>query len=102
MNNKDKVYQVVAAIPKGKVLCYSDVARLAGIKSPRWVGRYLHVNEDVNFVPCHRVVRKDGGVAEKFGSGGSKEHKRRLTKEGVRFAGNKVDMEKCGWKMNGK
>jgi methylated-DNA-protein-cysteine methyltransferase related protein len=99
MNSKDKVYQVVAAIPKGKVLCYSDVAKLAGIKSPRWVGRYLHVNEDVNFIPCHRVVRKDGMVAEKFGGGGREEHKRRLVREGVRLTGYRVDMGKCRWKL---
>jgi methylated-DNA-protein-cysteine methyltransferase related protein len=97
MNSKNRVYQVVAAIPKGKVLCYSDVAKLAGIKSPRWVGRYLHINEDTNLVPCHRVVSKNGMVAEKFGGGGSREHKKRLLREGVVLTGNRVDMEKCKW-----
>ena len=70
MNSKNRVYQVVAAIPKGKVLCYQDVAKLAGIKSPRWAGRYLHVNEDTNFIPCHRVVRKNVGGECKDHSGG--------------------------------
>lgn len=98
MDSKNRVYQVVAAIPKGKVLCYSDVASLAGIKSPRWVGRYLHANEDVNFIPCHRVVRKNGLVAEKFSGGGKQKHKKRLLKEGVKFTGDRVNMEKCKWK----
>lgn len=99
MNSKRKVYQVVAVIPKGKVLCYQDVAKLAGIKSPRWVGRYLHENEDTDFIPCHRVVRKNGMVAERFGGGGRNEHKRRLLREGVKFIGDRVDMEKCGWRV---
>jgi len=99
MNSKNRVYEVVAVIPKGKVLCYLDVAKLANIKSPRWVGRYLHVNEDTNLIPCHRVVRKDGGVAEKFGGGGAKEHKKRLVREGVEFVENRVNMEKYRWKI---
>jgi methylated-DNA-protein-cysteine methyltransferase related protein len=100
MDSKNRVYQATAAIPKGKVLCYSDVARLAKIKSPRWVGRYLHINEDVNFIPCHRVVRKDGRVADRFGGGGAGEHKKKLIKEGVEFSSDyRVDMIQCKWRV---
>jgi methylated-DNA-[protein]-cysteine S-methyltransferase len=55
-----KVYDVVAKIPKGKVLTYAEVARRAGRpKAARAVGNILHKNFDPS-IPCHRVVRSDG------------------------------------------
>ncbi|MBI3954706.1 MGMT family protein [Candidatus Collierbacteria bacterium] len=94
MTDKKKVYAVVATIPKGKVMTYGQVARLAGIKSPRWVGRFLHVNPDPTQVPCHRVVRADGKLAENFGDGGMVGHKEKLTREGVKIARNRVNLKK--------
>lgn len=58
----EKVYQVVAKIPKGKTLTYKEVAKLAG--SPlayRAVGNILHKNHDKN-IPCHRVIKSDGKI----------------------------------------
>lgn len=57
---KEKVYAIVKKIPKGKVLTYKEVAKLAG--SPlafRAVGNILNKNYDPG-IPCHRVVRNDG------------------------------------------
>ncbi len=57
----EKVYDVVAKIPRGKTLTYREVARRAG--SPhayRAVGNIMHNNPDTKRVPCHRVVRSDG------------------------------------------
>lgn len=42
-------------------------------------------------VPCHRVIRKGGYLAEKFSLGGWKEQKRRLLEDGIEF------FEKKGW-----
>ncbi|OGM56721.1 hypothetical protein A3A50_05190 [Candidatus Woesebacteria bacterium RIFCSPLOWO2_01_FULL_38_20] len=46
MITDDGVYRIVRLIPKGKVLTYGRVAKLTGIKSPRYVGRVLHLNKD--------------------------------------------------------
>lgn len=57
----EKVYDVVARIPRGRTLTYKEVARRAG--SPhayRAVGNIMHNNPDTKRVPCHRVVRTDG------------------------------------------
>lgn len=60
MNFGEKVYEVVRKIPKGKVLTYKQVAKLAGSpKAFRAVGNILNKNYDKN-IPCHRVVRSDG------------------------------------------
>lgn len=58
---KEKVYAVVAKIPKGKTMTYYQVARLAGSpKAYRAVGNIMNKNPDTKKVPCHRVVRSDG------------------------------------------
>lgn len=58
---KEKVYAVVAKIPRGKVLTYKEVARRAGSPNAyRAVGNIMHNNPDTKKVPCHRVVRSDG------------------------------------------
>lgn len=59
---KRKVLGVVQRIPKGSVLTYKEVACRAG--SPmayRAVGNILTQNYDPK-IPCHRVVRLDGGI----------------------------------------
>ncbi|BFT94176.1 MAG: hypothetical protein MNSN_07720 [Minisyncoccus archaeiphilus] len=58
----EAVYTVVRNIPKGEVLTYKEVAERAGRpKAWRAVGNILNKNYDVN-IPCHRVIRSDGGL----------------------------------------
>jgi O-6-methylguanine DNA methyltransferase len=59
---KEKVYQVVRKIPKGRVMTYKKVAEETG--SPRaWraVGNILNKNRDPK-VPCHRVIKSNGKI----------------------------------------
>lgn len=76
----EKVYSVVAKIPKGQVLTYKQVAKKAG--SPlafRAVGNILNKNFNSS-IPCHRVVRSDGKIGGY--NRGAKRKKEILTKEG--------------------
>ena len=58
---KEKVYAVVAKIPRGKTMTYKEVARRAGSPNAyRAVGNIMNKNPDIKKVPCHRVVRSDG------------------------------------------
>ncbi len=58
---KEKVYAVVARIPRGKTMTYAEVARRTGNpRAYRAVGNIMHRNPDMKRVPCHRVVRSDG------------------------------------------
>jgi O-6-methylguanine DNA methyltransferase len=58
-----KVYDVVAKIPRGKTMTYQEVARRAGSPyAARAVGNIMHNNPDTKKVPCHRVVRSDGTI----------------------------------------
>jgi methylated-DNA-[protein]-cysteine S-methyltransferase len=57
-----RVYEVVKKIPKGRVLTYKEVAKLAGsTRAWRVVGNVLNKNYDPK-IPCHRVIRGDGKV----------------------------------------
>jgi O-6-methylguanine DNA methyltransferase len=56
------VHNVVKAIPKGEVLTYGEVAKQAGKpKAARAVANIMAKNYDPN-IPCHRVIRSDGGL----------------------------------------
>jgi len=57
---KQKVFEVVKKIPKGKTLTYKEVAKRAGsLNASRAVGNILKTNFDPK-IPCHRVIRSDG------------------------------------------
>jgi len=57
-----KVLEAVREIPKGEVLTYKAVAKLAGKpKAWRAVGNVLNKNKDKK-IPCHRVIRSNGNI----------------------------------------
>lgn len=97
---REKVYAAVRKIPAGKVASYGAIAEMIGRPgAARAVGTALHFNpyewgnENVPeelWVPCHRVVAKDGSLAKDFGFGGAEEQKARLTAEGVEIEGERA------------
>ena len=95
-----KIYDVVCQIPKGKVATYGTVARLAG--NPRWarvVGYALHNNPAPGVIPCHRVVNREGTVAEIFVFGGGNVQRQMLEQEGITFeTDGHIDLSKYQWK----
>jgi len=79
----EKVFSVVRKIPKGQVLTYKEVARLAGRpRAYRAVGNILNQNRDFKNIPCHRVIRSDGKIGG-YALGSDKKMKL-LKKEKVR------------------
>ena len=95
----EKIYSVVAQVPKGKVATYGQIAMLVG--NPRWarvVGYALHVNPDPAVIPCHRIVNRDGRLAPAFAFGGENAQRRLLENEGVTFTEDgKVDLQRHRW-----
>ena len=96
---KNKIYQLTKAIPKGKVVTYGQLARLAGKpKAARAVGVLMKNNPNVPVVPCHRVVASDGKLTGYSGIGGITQKKKMLINEGVSFKDNRVDLLVSKWK----
>ena len=52
---------LVAAIPRGRVATYGDIACAAGLSSPRIVGWIMRT--DSSDLPWHRVIRACGRPA---------------------------------------
>ena len=78
---KEKVYKIVRQIPKGRVMAYKRVAKLAGRpKAWRAVGNILNKNRNPN-VFCHRVIRSDGKIGG-YGQG-TKKKINILRREGI-------------------
>lgn len=93
-----RVYEVVAEIPRGRVASYGQIARL--LEQPHnarvvgWAMRQAPAELDL---PCHRVVRKTGEVPPGFVKGKGN-HVDMLKKEGITFDHTgKIDMKVHGW-----
>lgn len=71
-------------IPRGKTATYGDIAkRLGRPRACRAVGRALARNPLPVRIPCHRVIRSDGGVGN-YSAGGARRKLALLRKEGWR------------------
>ncbi|MEW6592688.1 MAG: MGMT family protein [Candidatus Hadarchaeota archaeon] len=90
---RERVFEAVAKVPRGKVTTYKELARAAGRpRAWRAAANALASNPHPVKIPCHRVVRSDGGV------GGYKLGVRRkielLSGEGVNVTRRKVSLSK--------
>ena len=92
----EKIYKVVAKIPKGKVATYGQVAKLSGVNNARVVGFALHANKNPKEIPCHRVIKSNGELAKGYAFGGMEKQKEELIKEGISFTGNTIDVSRFG------
>ncbi|MEM6465549.1 MAG: bifunctional helix-turn-helix domain-containing protein/methylated-DNA--[protein]-cysteine S-methyltransferase [Pseudomonadota bacterium] len=58
-----KVWEALLSIPSGHVTTYSDIARVVGNpKAVRAVGTAVGRNPVSWLIPCHRALRKSGGL----------------------------------------
>jgi AraC family transcriptional regulator of adaptative response/methylated-DNA-[protein]-cysteine methyltransferase len=61
---QQRVWKALLEIPAGKTVSYTDIARRIGAPgSVRAVGHACGANSLAVAIPCHRVVRNDGGLA---------------------------------------
>lgn len=88
------VYEIVAAIPKGKVTTYGQIACMTGYpERSRMVGHAMTNAPKKRGLPCHRVVNHAGRTAP-----GWEEQRKLLEREGVRFRPNgNVDLRLHEW-----
>ena len=79
-----KVWKYLKTIPKGSVKTYKEVAiALKNPKSVRAVANACGKNPYAPKIPCHRVIRSDGGLGGYSGRGGVKTKLRLLRSEKV-------------------
>ena len=79
-----KVWKYLKTIPKGTVKTYKQVAiAIKRPKSARAVANACGKNPYAPKIPCHRVIRSDGGLGGYSGRGGIKTKLRLLRSEKV-------------------
>jgi len=62
-NFQIKVWEALLRIPMGSVVTYEEIAQLVGKPgAARAVGNAVGSNPLPVLIPCHRVIRKDGGL----------------------------------------
>ena len=90
MDFREKVYNFVKKIPKGKVATYKTVAIAVGQpRASRAVANILAQNFDPK-IPCHRVVRSNGFLSG-YNRGGLIQKAKLLRGEGVLVKNNRVE-----------
>ncbi|MCB0877134.1 MAG: MGMT family protein [Solirubrobacterales bacterium] len=75
------IIDLIRAVPEGFVTTYGDLCP----EAPRLPGRILATTSEK--VPWHRIVRADGSFAQ------GERQRRLLRREGIPFAGKRVDMD---------
>lgn len=95
---KERVYEILREIPKGKVVTYGQIAQMMGNKHyARSIGNILHQNPDGVKNPCYKVVNSKGRLAKGYAFGGIESQKEKLIADGVEVEGYKVDLKKYGY-----
>ena len=103
-NNKeniyDAIYDVVRAVPKGRVTSYGAVATAIGSASgARVVGYAMNTSFGAKpKVPAHRVVNRNGMLTGKHHFSPPKKMQQLLEKEGIKIKDDKVvDFDSLFW-----
>lgn len=99
----DKVYELVATIPYGKVTTYGALAEACGVKSAaRTVGWAMNAAHGSN-LPCHRVVNRYGALTGRMHFGDPNLMEDLLRSEGIEFSEKcVVNMDKHFWEPSTK
>ncbi|WP_068157865.1 MGMT family protein [Rhodococcus phenolicus] len=82
----ERVRELVASIPAGRVATYGDIADAAGLSSPRTVGWIMRT--DSADLPWHRVLPASGKPAAHL----ARRQLARLALEGTPIRGDRVDL----------
>jgi len=62
--DKQRLYELLASVPKGRVVTYGRLAEMLGNKHlARAVGNALHKNPDGDKYPCYKVVNSKGELS---------------------------------------
>ena len=98
----ERVWAVVRDVPPGRVTTYGHVARHLGVgRGARAVGWALQAvaRSDAGplWVPCHRVVNRDGALSGRRHFETPTVMEERLRAEGVAVEGGRVDLAAHLW-----
>ena len=98
INQRDRIFSVLKAIPYGQVSSYGKVAEYAQLPNgARLVGRTLGQLPKDTTLPWHRVLRSNGQIAFPKDSSAFQRQKQLLEDENVIVKNGKVSLSKYSW-----
>lgn len=93
---------LINSIPKGKVLTYSEVARLIGASGcARHVSYILSSSSSKHDLPWHRVINSQGKISLPLDSGYFTQEKKLLNEE-IIVKNGRIRLEHFLWKPSSK
>lgn len=96
--SRQRVWQVVAAIPCGKVASYGQIAELAELpRQARAVGKMMSQLPADTRLPWHRVINAQGRISFPVDSEGYQRQRLRLENEGIEFIGERISLKHYRW-----
>ena len=96
----ERVYMIVAEIPRGRVATYGQIAELAGLgHAARQAGYALGALTNDSTIPWHRVVNARGEISIRSETGAEGIQRRWLEREGVVFGtGGRIPLDRFRWR----
>jgi methylated-DNA-protein-cysteine methyltransferase-like protein len=96
--DRDRIYSVLNAIPRGQVSSYGKVAAYAQLPNgARLVGRILGQLPKDTTLPWHRVLKANGQIAFPQESAALQRQKQLLEAEDMIVHNGKVNLRKHQW-----
>ncbi|NQZ33692.1 MAG: MGMT family protein [Oceanospirillaceae bacterium] len=96
---QERIWQVIHAIPAGKVSTYGAVATMAGLpRQARAVGRCLSQLPGDSKIPWHRVINAQGKISFPLESERFCRQKNLLEEELIIFSNNRVNLKQFLWR----
>lgn len=87
----ERVYEIVRQIPEGKVTSYGAIAKALGAaRSARMVGWAMNASHNLDDVPAHRVVNRNGMLTGKHHFDGTNLMQQLLENEGIKVVDNQI------------
>ena len=95
---REKIYRVVAVVPRGQVATYGQIADIVDC-SPREVGYAMAALPPASTVPWQRVINRQGRISVRSDGQPDAEQRRQLRKEGIIFdTRGVIDLAAYGWR----
>ena len=92
-----RICSVLAAVPRGRVITYGDLAEMAGYaRAARLAGQTLRKLPRGTKLPWHRVINAQGRIS--LPEPAAQRQRERLEKEGITLLNGRVDMNRYHWR----
>lgn len=97
-DHRQRIWQIVAAIPSGKVATYGQIAELAELpRQARAVGKVMSQLPKDSQLPWFRVVNAQGRLSFPIDSPAYQRQKQKLIEDGIEFIGERISLKHYRW-----